>query len=140
MFAKATAAFVPIAVPCRCRYSLFVNLKEFSSRMSLVGIASCHMPWSTKHSVLKCDLLSTSFQTDHKITLNCSQTKLAIMKQKSTTDNAAERVESTKRRDSVSYVRSFRAWRKLPILPRRFKAELVVLQTALEMTAKSLQV
>ena len=34
MFAKATAAFVPIAVPWRYRYSLFVNLKEFSSRMS----------------------------------------------------------------------------------------------------------
>ena len=35
MFAKATAAFVPIAAPWRCRYSLFVILKEFSSRMSL---------------------------------------------------------------------------------------------------------
>ena len=45
MFTKAKTAFVPITVPWCCRYSLFVNLKEFSSRMSfsislrhLVGI------------------------------------------------------------------------------------------------------
>ena len=41
MMEKATAIFVPIAIPCVCTKCLLLNLKEFSSKMSRISSLKC---------------------------------------------------------------------------------------------------